>query len=165
MTSLRSIAGPGSVRGYAARLGEDPTAATSVRRLVSADLLQRGWERYGGVKVLGPAVAEVALTNGSYGRRYSAGTLRLAPADAAALDVADGQTVRLVTRRGSAVAVAEIDDATQPGHVSLPNGFGLDTPDGARVGVAPNELTSSAHRDRFAGTPLHKFVPARIDKL
>lgn len=77
MTSLRSVAGPGSVRGYAARLGEKPGAPLSVRRLVSADLLQRGWERYGGVKVLGPAVADVALTNGTYGRRYSAGTLRL----------------------------------------------------------------------------------------
>lgn len=82
MTSLRSVAGPGSVRGYAGRLGEKPGGAVSVRRLVSADLLQRGWERYGGVKVLGPPIADVALTNGSYGRRYSAGTLRLAADDA-----------------------------------------------------------------------------------
>jgi anaerobic selenocysteine-containing dehydrogenase len=109
--------------------------------------------------------ANTIIRDPAWRKRDAAGTLRLAPADAVALDVADGETVRLVTRRGSAVAVAEIDDAMQPGHVSLPNGFGLDTPDGARVGVAPNELTTSAHRDRFAGTPLHKFVPARIDKL
>ena len=31
-------------------------------------------------------------------------------------------------------------------------------------GVAPNELTDSASRDRFAGTPWHKFVPARIER-
>ncbi len=51
----------------------------------------------------------------------------------------------------------------QPGHVSLPNGYGLDNEDGGRSGVAVNELTSLDHRDRFAGTPLHKYVPARIE--
>ena len=57
----------------------------------------------------------------------------------------------------------------QPGHVSLPNGLGLDFPDasGARVttGVAPNELTHGADRDWFAGTPWHKHTPARVEAL
>jgi anaerobic selenocysteine-containing dehydrogenase len=50
-----------------------------------------------------------------------------------------------------------------PGHVSLPNGFGLDNEDGSRSGVAANELTSLDDRDRFAGTPHHKYVRARIE--
>jgi len=31
--------------------------------------------------------------------------------------------------------------------------------------VAPNELTSSADRDWFAGTPHHKHVPARLEPV
>jgi formate dehydrogenase len=52
-----------------------------------------------------------------------------------------------------------------PGHVAIPNGFGLDNEDGTRSGVAPNELTSLADCDKFAGTPHHKFVPARIESV
>lgn len=52
------------------------------------------------------------------------------------------------------------------GHVSLPNGLGLTrTPGAAPVGVAPNELTSSEHRDPIAGTPYHKHVPARLEPV
>lgn len=57
----------------------------------------------------------------------------------------------------------------QPGHVSLPNGLGVDYPgdDGAPVttGVALNELTSLGWRDPRALTPWHKHVPARIESL
>ena len=46
----------------------------------------------------------------------------------------------------------EVSDAMLPGHVALPNGFGLRPPgDGAGPGVAPNELTSSHWRDPLAG--------------
>jgi len=58
---------------------------------------------------------------------------------------------------------------TPDGHVSLPNGMGLDAPgeDGEieRVGVAANELTATAWRDPVAGTPWHKHVPARVEAL
>jgi hypothetical protein len=33
------------------------------------------------------------------------------------------------------------------------------------VGVPPNELTSSDHRDPIAGTPYHKHVPARLEPI
>jgi len=56
----------------------------------------------------------------------------------------------------------------QPGHISLPNGQGLEyrAPDGSivRAGVAPNELTDAALRDFLAGTPWHKHVPARLER-
>ena len=55
----------------------------------------------------------------------------------------------------------------QPGHASLPNGYGLDfaAADGKAktTGVAPNSLTSTDWRDSYAGTPWHKHVPARIE--
>jgi anaerobic selenocysteine-containing dehydrogenase len=97
------------------------------------------------------------------------GALRISPADAETLGVASGGRVRITTHRGSAEATIEVSDRLQPGHVSLPNGGGLDYPNAAgdRVvnGVAPNELTSSEHRDWIAGTPFHKHVPARIEAI
>jgi formate dehydrogenase len=57
----------------------------------------------------------------------------------------------------------------QPGHVSLPNGLGVDyRKEGAGTalgGVAPNELTAAEDRDPFAGTPWHKHVAARIERV
>jgi hypothetical protein len=54
----------------------------------------------------------------------------------------------------------------QRGHVSLPNGMGLEPPGdrGLLGGVAPNELTALEDRDAFVGTPWHKHVPARIER-
>jgi formate dehydrogenase len=55
------------------------------------------------------------------------------------------------------------------GHVSLPNGTGIDyaQADGTiqHRGVAPNELTDSYRRDFLAGTPWHKHVPAKLERL
>ena len=102
-------------------------------------------------------------------RKDAQGALRISPADAARLGVADGERVRLSTKRGSTEVPIEISERMQPGHVSLPNGHGLDVTgdDGAltRIGVAPNELTAGADRDPFAGTPWHKYVPARVEAI
>ncbi len=95
------------------------------------------------------------------------GALRLSPADAARLGIADGGSARVTTRRGSVLATVEVTDTLQPGHASLPNGLGLSYPgeDGTQTtrGVGPNELTASADRDWLSGTPWHKHVPARIE--
>ncbi len=96
-------------------------------------------------------------------RKDREGSLRICSEDAEQLGLRDGDRARITTRAGSATTLVEVNDRMQPGHVSLPNGFGLDNSDGGRVGVAPNELTSLDDRDRFAGTPWHKIVPARIE--
>lgn len=100
-------------------------------------------------------------------RRDREGALRISPDDAERLGIAADGRVQVVTEAGSAETVVEITDMMSPGHVSLPNGLGLDhrEADGtiARVGVAPNDLTSAARRDWLAGTPWHKYVPARIE--
>ena len=94
------------------------------------------------------------------------GALRVSIEDAARIGLADGDRARITTRRGTAVAVVEITDTLLAGHITLPNGFGLG-PGGSSdaVGVAPNELTSSDDRDWFAGTPHHKHVPARLERV
>ena len=97
------------------------------------------------------------------------GALAISPGDAAALGLEDGDRVRLTTATGAAEPCVLIDDAMRSGHISLPNGMGLDYPDETgehfRVGVAPNELTALEWKDDIAGTPWHKHVPARLEPL
>jgi len=54
----------------------------------------------------------------------------------------------------------------QIGTLAIPNGQGIrfDNENGERMdtGVYANELTQVKHRDKFIGTPLHKFVPASV---
>ena len=99
-------------------------------------------------------------------KRDRDGALRVSQSDADRLGFADGDRGRLRTRRGSADVLIEVSPVMRSGHISLPNGFGLTrTPGSEPVGVAPNELTSFDHRDPIAGTPYHKYVPARLERL
>lgn len=103
----------------------------------------------------------------SWRKRDADGALRVSAQDADALGLTDGGRARITTAAGAAEATVEISESMLPGHVSLPNGYGLDFVDGdgrGQVpGVAPNSLTSSGWRDAYAGTPWHKHVPARIE--
>ncbi|HNJ97821.1 MAG TPA: molybdopterin dinucleotide binding domain-containing protein, partial [Ilumatobacteraceae bacterium] len=72
----------------------------------------------------------------------------------------DGGRARVTTAAGSVEVTVEVADVMRAGHMSLPNGFGIDG-----AGVSPNELTSYLHRDELAGTPLHKHVPARVEPV
>jgi anaerobic selenocysteine-containing dehydrogenase len=112
--------------------------------------------------------ANTIVRDPAWRRKDAAGALRINPLDAKDLGVEDGGMARISTRRGSAEVCVEVSDRMQPGHVSLPNGLGIDYPasDGRRAtGVSPNELTSGADRDWLAGTPWHKYTPARIEAL
>jgi anaerobic selenocysteine-containing dehydrogenase len=113
--------------------------------------------------------ANTIMRDPTWRKRDPAGALRVSPTDASRLGLVDGGRARLTTRRGGGQVTVEIDDRMQPGHVSLPNGLGLDSPsqDGRPVvtGLAPNELTSAADRDPFAGTPWHKHVPACLTSI
>jgi anaerobic selenocysteine-containing dehydrogenase len=112
--------------------------------------------------------ANTIIRDPAWRRKDVHGSLRMSPGDAARLGVATGDSVRVTTRRGAGVVVVEVDDAMQAGHLSLPNGLGTTYPgdDGEVVpGLAPNELTSAADRDPFVGTPWHKHVPARVERI
>jgi anaerobic selenocysteine-containing dehydrogenase len=113
--------------------------------------------------------ANTILRNPEWRKKDPEGSLRMSPDDASGLGVGSGDRVRLTTKRGSVEVPVEVSDMMQPGHVSLPNGLGLDhTTEGGdkiQTGIAPNELTASEDRDWLAGTPWHKHVAARIDAL
>ena len=110
--------------------------------------------------------ANTIFRDPAWRRKDAEGALRMSPGDAARLGLATGSRARITTRRASAEVTVEVSDTMQPGHVSLPNGLGVDYPGEAgapvRTGVAPNELTASGDRDWLAGTPWHKHVPARL---
>jgi anaerobic selenocysteine-containing dehydrogenase len=109
--------------------------------------------------------ANTIIRNPAWRRRDTEGALRMSPSDALEVGVETGGRVRVTTRRGSVEVTVEVSDTMQAGHISLPNGLGLSFPGTDGAGVAPNELTSSEHRDPFAGTPLHKAVSARLEAL
>ncbi|HNN30136.1 MAG TPA: molybdopterin dinucleotide binding domain-containing protein, partial [Agitococcus sp.] len=113
--------------------------------------------------------ANTAIRDASWHKRGRFGTLRINAQDAENLGCVDGDLVQLSTARGSVQVPLEVSKMMQRGHVSLPNGQGLHytNSDGEVVqqGIAPNELTDNQRRDFFAGTPWHKSVPARIEKV
>jgi anaerobic selenocysteine-containing dehydrogenase len=113
--------------------------------------------------------ANTIMRNPAWRKKDAGGALSINPADAESLGVIDGDRARLTTRRGSVEVSVHISDRLQRGHVSLPNGLGLDFTgaDGRQVtaGVGPNELTRSEDRDWLAGTPWHKTTPARVERL
>lgn len=55
-----------------------------------------------------------------------------------------------------------IPDMPAPGTVMVPHGFGM-LYNGEVYGANVNRLTRSAHRDRIAGTPIHRYVPCRVE--
>ncbi|MEM7765232.1 MAG: molybdopterin-dependent oxidoreductase [Pseudomonadota bacterium] len=113
--------------------------------------------------------ANTAIRDTNWHKKGLYGALRIHPEDAAALDCDTGDTLRLTTGRGTADVVVEVNDVMARGHISLPNGAGMTyrDRDGSMVqrGIAPNELTDSHRRDFLAGTPWHKHVPARLEKV
>ncbi|HTC82643.1 MAG TPA: molybdopterin dinucleotide binding domain-containing protein, partial [Acidimicrobiia bacterium] len=113
--------------------------------------------------------ANTIMRDPTWRKRDPAGALRVSPSDASRLGLVDGGRARLTTRRGAGEVTVEVDERMQAGHLSLPNGLGLASPsdDGRPLvtGLAPNELTSAADRDPWAGTPWHKHVPARLTAL
>ena len=109
------------------------------------------------------------IRNPGWRKKGPDGALRISRGDAVALSLSDGDRARLHTRRGNAEVTIEVSEMMRQGHVSLPNGLGLDYDAGdgviVRVGTSVNELTSTDDRDFLAGTPWHKHVPARLERM
>ncbi len=96
----------------------------------------------------------------NHGKR--ACTLAMHPDAAASLGLRDGERVRVTTEAGSGLVELEVTDTARPGHVVIPHGFGLDY-EGEAYGLNVNRLTKNTHRDRLAATPLHRYVPCRVE--
>jgi anaerobic selenocysteine-containing dehydrogenase len=108
--------------------------------------------------------ANTLMRNPVWNKDRRACTLVMSPVDAEALGLADGRMVTVSTEAGSVEIEVEVTGSARPGHVSIPHGFGLDY-DGRVYGANVNRLTKNTHRDRLAGTPLHRYVPCRVDPV
>ena len=95
--------------------------------------------------------------------------LHIGADDAARLEIADGDRVRVTTRRGRVELPAAVDARVAAGHVWIPNGFGMAYPAGESgsletQGVNVNELTDVRDRDPVTGCPHHKYTLCRVDR-
>ncbi len=115
------------------------------------------------------STANTIFRDPSWRRKDAQGAMRLSPGDAERLGVETGGRVRISTKRGSVEAFVEVNDTLRDGHITIPNGYGLEYPDsdGKRTihGIPPNELTSTEDRDWLALTPWHKHVRARVEAI
>jgi anaerobic selenocysteine-containing dehydrogenase len=97
------------------------------------------------------------------------GALLISTADLAALGADDGEWIAVQSAAGRVVARCKRDDSMRSGQLALPHGYGQDYPaaDGERLNNGPrvNVLTESGNRDPIAGTPYHKHVPVRLERL
>ena len=109
-------------------------------------------------------VANTLMRDPAWLKGKRACTLAINPEDAKALGIADGEKVRIITEAGSEMIEAELSDDTRKGQVLIPHGFGL-VQNGKAYGVNVNHLAKNIHRDRLVATPLHRYVPCRVEKL
>jgi anaerobic selenocysteine-containing dehydrogenase len=96
--------------------------------------------------------------------KSNACALMMHPSDADRSGLTDGQNVRIVTQAGSEEIMLQITDTMRVGHVMMPHGFGL-IHAGVKNGPNVNRLTKNINRDPIAATPLHRFVPCRVEAV
>jgi anaerobic selenocysteine-containing dehydrogenase len=93
------------------------------------------------------------------------GALRLHPADAQALGLANGARAKCRSATGELEVTVELDDHLRRGTATLPHGYGQRYRDSAPVGPQVNRLTTGAHCDPLTRTPFHKYVPVHIEPV
>lgn len=108
--------------------------------------------------------ANSLMRNPAWNEGKRACTLAMHPEDGEKLGLKDGQMARITTEAGSAKIEVEITTEVRPGTVMIPHGFGLEY-QGKTYGVNVNRLTKNTHRDPFTATPLHRYVPCRVEAV
>jgi anaerobic selenocysteine-containing dehydrogenase len=111
-----------------------------------------------------PYNANTNMRNPSWNEGKRACTCIMNPADADSLGLKDGQMVRVTTEAGSVEVELEVTDQTCRRYVMIPHGFGLEY-QGKTYGANANRLAKNTHRDRFAGTPFHRYIPCRVEAV
>jgi anaerobic selenocysteine-containing dehydrogenase len=105
--------------------------------------------------------ANTLMRNPEWNKGKRACTVAVSPEDAGDLKLEDGQQVRVITQAGSDVGELQISTQVRQGMVLVPHGFGL-LYDGKTYGINVNRLTKNTNRDPI-GTPLHRYVPCRVE--
>ncbi len=97
------------------------------------------------------------------------GALLINTKDLEELGASDGEWIAVRSPAGRVVVRCKADDSLRQGQLALPHGYGQSYPtrDGERLSNGPrvNALTDSRNCDPVAGTPYHKHVAVRLEKL
>lgn len=96
---------------------------------------------------------------GSLRQREPQGFADLHPADAAALGIADGQLVRVVTPKGEVRCRVRMSEVVHKGAVRLPWGWG-----DLEAGLNVNDLTDDDRRNAVTATPSARTFMCRVEK-
>ncbi len=108
--------------------------------------------------------ANTLMRNPAWNKDRRACTVAMNPEDTDPLDLKDAQMVKVITEAREVEIELEITQTTRPGLVVIPHGFGLDY-NGEIYGANVNRLTKNTHRDKLAGTPIHRYVPCRVEAV
>jgi len=109
-----------------------------------------------------PYTANSIMRDPEWNSRKQVCNLLMSEEDARALRIKDGSEVWLTTEASRLKVPVEVSPIPSRWTVVLPHGFGL-VHGGETYGVNVNQLTKNTHRDRIAATPLHRYVPCRIE--
>jgi anaerobic selenocysteine-containing dehydrogenase len=95
-------------------------------------------------------------------------TAHVHPDDAARLQLADGESVRITSRTGAITVPAEVTDAVMAGVVSVPHGWGHDQPGvqmsvaAEHAGVNSNLLADETQIDPLSGNAVLNGIPVEL---
>ncbi len=101
------------------------------------------------------------MRNPEWNKGKRACTISISPEDAEKTGLTDGQQAKVTTQAGSETGEVQISTQVRQGTVLIPHGFGLNY-NGKVFGINVNRLTKNTNRD-LVGTPVHRFVPCRIE--
>ena len=108
--------------------------------------------------------ANTQMRDPAWNQGKRACTALMHPGDAEKLEFMDGQMVKVATETGEEKIELQVTKATRPGYIMIPHGFGL-VYQGDIYGANANRLSKNTHRDRIAGTPLHRYIRCRVEAL
>jgi len=107
--------------------------------------------------------ANTGMRNPAWNEGRRPCTLAMNPADSEKYGFSDGQMVKVITEAGEESIEVQVTEDTRKGQVIIPHGFGL-VYDGVKYGANVNRLTKNTNRD-FVGTPMHRYVPCRVEAV
>ena len=107
--------------------------------------------------------ANTGMRNPAWNEGRRPCTLAINLSDAERLGIVDKQMVRVITEAGEEKIEVEVTTEARKGQVIIPHGFGL-VYNGVTYGANVNRLTKNTNRD-FVGTPMHRYVPCRVEAV
>jgi anaerobic selenocysteine-containing dehydrogenase len=109
-----------------------------------------------------PYTANSIMRDPDWNDQKTVCTMLMNRQDAENLGIQDGDEASVTTAASSLKVPVEVSDIAVPGTVMIPHGFGM-LFNGKAYGINVNQLAKNTHRDRIAATPLHRYVPCRVE--